>query len=87
MKMYECPFCLTLHDSHNGTGSDVSCCGEVGQVRPVYVHGRLEISKSKDGYFDFWQVGEYSASLISMTHEELIGLRGMIDDILKEGMQ
>lgn len=32
---YECPFCGTLKPSPNGTGSDVSCCDEVGHSLPV----------------------------------------------------
>lgn len=28
--MYTCPFCGNLQHSPNGTGSDVSCCREVG---------------------------------------------------------
>ena len=33
--LYECPFCGTLKTSPNGTGSDVSCCGEVGHAQLV----------------------------------------------------
>ena len=29
---FTCPFCLNEHESPNGTGSDVQCCGEVGEV-------------------------------------------------------
>ncbi len=29
-KLYECPYCGGEKPSPNGTGSDVSCCGEVG---------------------------------------------------------
>lgn len=32
---YACVYCGTDHYSPNGTGSDVSCCGEVGQVEPL----------------------------------------------------
>lgn len=29
---YRCPFCGNTKPSPNGTGSDVSCCGEVGHA-------------------------------------------------------
>lgn len=35
--LYECPFCGGLKPSENGTGSDVSCCGEVGASAAIGV--------------------------------------------------
>lgn len=32
MSKFYCVYCGKPHESHNGTGSDVSCCGEVGHV-------------------------------------------------------
>jgi hypothetical protein len=29
---WECPYCFKKKPSYNGTGSDVSCCGEVGHA-------------------------------------------------------
>lgn len=29
-KEFICPYCGTEHNSPNGTGSDIRCCGEVG---------------------------------------------------------
>lgn len=33
--LFECPYCGGTKHSENGTGSDVSCCGEVGHSLPV----------------------------------------------------
>jgi hypothetical protein len=30
--LYRCVYCGKVHRSHNGTGSDVACCSEVGHV-------------------------------------------------------
>lgn len=35
MSKFSCTYCGTTRHSENGTGSDVSCCGEVGHVEPV----------------------------------------------------
>ncbi len=32
---YVCVYCGTVKTSHNGTGGDVACCGEVGHVEPM----------------------------------------------------
>lgn len=32
---FECVYCGQEHGSPNGTGSDISCCGEAGHVRPI----------------------------------------------------
>lgn len=34
---YECPYCTKrYYNSYNGTGSDISCCGEVGHALTFY---------------------------------------------------
>jgi hypothetical protein len=32
---FACTYCGKEYFSHNGMGSDVSCCGEVGHVNPM----------------------------------------------------
>jgi len=33
-KKYVCPYCYKEHDSSNGTGTDILCCGELGHCQP-----------------------------------------------------
>ena len=33
--LWACPFCGKLKPTYNGTGSDVSCCGEVGHAERI----------------------------------------------------
>ena len=44
--IFQCPFCGSEHRSVNGTGSDVSCCGEVGRCE------EFEIDESAPDQFN-----------------------------------
>ena len=35
MIKFKCPYCGQIHNSPNGTGSDVSCCGEIGHSEEI----------------------------------------------------
>lgn len=43
MKRFECPHCGMDKPSHNGTGSDVSCCGEIGHAVETQEHHRIPL--------------------------------------------
>lgn len=47
--LYECPFCGNTKTSPNGTGTDVSCCGEVGHaITVLHVIGPMGEAKCSE---------------------------------------
>jgi hypothetical protein len=49
---YECPHCGSLRRSPNGTGSDMACCGEVGDAGLVEHQHRLTLWKRAENCLD-----------------------------------
>jgi hypothetical protein len=46
MSRFTCVYCGTERTSHNGTGSDISCCGEVGHVEEVEMSRPISVIAS-----------------------------------------
>lgn len=45
-----CPFCSNTKPSHNGTGSDVACCGEVGHATVIHTDFNFGWTAVTDDY-------------------------------------
>lgn len=81
-----CPFCAKVKPSANGTGSDVSCCGEVGHAKVIQTeHVYPPIP---DRSFDWSAIvpGEYdgapdSHSLIGRGGTEEIAIADLLEQI------
>lgn len=51
-KNFRCVYCGARHLSHNGTGSDVACCHEVGHVDEVKMCPRCDEEHAPDACRD-----------------------------------
>ena len=82
---FTCDFCGEEHDSPNGTGSDVSCCGEVGHAKRTIIsdNGRIEVGYGNDRV-QVWTYDNYTANLAEFSMQEVGELINMLKVVDKQ---
>lgn len=62
--MYACIYCGKEHDSPNGTGTDILCCGELG-------HSSLcGTCEKADKSCQIWEPGHFTQSCVEYKQEK-----------------
>ena len=82
---FTCDFCGQEHESHNGTGSDVSCCGEVGRAHRTIISDnvRIEVGYGNDRV-QIWTYDNYTVNMTEIRMEEVCELINMLKVVDKQ---
>ena len=82
---WTCDFCGKEHESPNGTGSDVSCCGEVGHAHRTIIsdNGRIEVGYGNERV-QIWTYDNFTVNMTEISMQEVGELINMLKVVDKQ---